>query len=58
MVNGLPGGRGDEVALDPPGGRDGGGAAAAAAPSAPTASSAYDLSTETPETEQQPPVTG
>ena len=54
----LPGGRGDEVALDPPGGRDGGGAAAAAAPSAPTASSAYDLSTETPETEQQPPVTG
>lgn len=54
----LPGGRGDEVALDPPGGPDGGGAAAAAATSAPTASSAYDLSTETPETEQHPPVTG
>ena len=72
----LPGGRGDEVALDPPGGRDGGGAAAAAAPSAPTASSAFALSSassayalssaptatssysETPETEQQPPVTG
>lgn len=69
----LPGGRGDEVALDPPGGPDGGGAAAAAAPSASTASSAYALSSapsayspqaaysetpETPETKQHPPVTG
>jgi len=55
----LPGG-GVEVALDPPGGRDGGGAAAAAAPSA----SLHHLTIETtetpepPETPQQPPVTG
>lgn len=62
----LPGSYGDEVALDPPGGRDGGGAAAAAAPSAPThhlttetpATSSYSETTETPETEQNPPVTG